>query len=279
MHKKGIVFGPWVGEFGWEMFSWQAYCRSIARRYDMSIAISRPQNEYLYRDFCDLFLPFSPPDAGVSDSHMNSACTSFDVKAFLQTTVDPEILSGYNWGWVQPQKIGNPPYTHWAQSVNVSGHDVVPAYRLFGKESSCRQSEIYDIVVHARNRSIRPEDNWQEEKWNELVKQLSLKYSVASIGSKTASRHIENSTDLRGVSTEVTAGVLSRAMCIIGPSSGPIHFATLCGCPQITWTNHQPQNFSKSRYLYTWNPFGVNVLMLEDKNPSVKSVLEAIESL
>ena len=280
MIKKGVVFGPWVGEFGWELFAWQAYCRSISRNYDYCIGISRPNNEYFYNDFCDKYIPLEPPAGGVADSHKYGGFSDFNTTEFLRSTVEPEILSSYEWRWIPPHKIGNPPYTHWMQRVNVSGHHVVPSYRLFGREVNLRKSEKFDIVIHARNRKVRQEDNWKKEKWNLLAAELKKKgHSVASIGTKSASLHIDGTNDMRDLSTSETTGLLANAMCIIGPSSGPIHLATLCGCPQITWTHFQPQNYSKSRYLYTWNPFNVESVILENSDPEVSAVLQAFEGL
>ena len=28
---KRLIAGPWVGEFGWELFAWQGYIRALSR--------------------------------------------------------------------------------------------------------------------------------------------------------------------------------------------------------------------------------------------------------
>ncbi len=272
MSKQGIVFGPWVGEFGWELFSWQAYCRSISRKYQKVIVISRPGNDFLYSDFCDEYLPFEPPEGGVVDSHMNSNVGEFNVIEFLKTTVPLELLNECQWSWLQPSKIGNPPYDHWRAPVSIPGFgDVTPEYRLYRSHSR----RNVDVVIHARNRKIRKIDNWSATAWAELVNMFPKGTSIACIGRKEESLHLDGTIDARGYCLEQTVALLSSARCILGPSSGPMHLATLSGCPQIVWTSNPNQNFS--RYKYCWNPFCVDVEMLKTSTPSPESVYNLAE--
>jgi len=270
--KNGVIFGPWVGEFGWELFAWQAHCRTISRSYDYCVAISRPENQILYSDFCDMFLPFDPPSEGVSDSHMNSAIKDFDLAQFAQACISPDILGSFDWSWIRPQKFGHPPYDHWRAPVPIEGvGDIIPHYRLLKGSYECNK---VDIVVHARNREIRGIDNWNIRKWQKVVSALSENFSFASIGTTKSSVHVEGTLDCRGDSTEATVGMLNYARCIVGPSSGPMHLATLSGCPQVWWTSNPNQNFS--RYKHTWNPFGIENSMLQGSDPSVESVVNEI---
>ena len=54
-----LLAGPWVGEFGWELFGWQGFLREHVQKnkYDEVIIASRPGHEVLYSDFCTKFLP------------------------------------------------------------------------------------------------------------------------------------------------------------------------------------------------------------------------------
>jgi len=272
MSLNGLVVGPWVGEFGWELFSWQAYARSIARRFDKVVVISRPGNEYLYSDFADFYLPFSPPPEGTADSHMNSAVKDFNMQEFLMATLDPGVLKECSWSWLPPTKIGNPPYEHWQSAVEISGFGkVVPSYKLY--RGKC-ENDYTDIIIHARNREIRQQDNWSEENWQSVVRTLSSGYKVISIGAPTSSLHIAGTSDYRGCSLGSLAGLMKTAKCIVGSSSGPLHFATLCGCPQIWWTSNPNQNYS--RYAEMWNPFLTENVMLESSNPTPQNIVDAI---
>lgn len=68
MSEKVLVAGPWVGEFGWELFTWQGYIRSLSEKFDKTIVLSRPSSKFLYTDFCDIFIDAHPPD-GIADSY------------------------------------------------------------------------------------------------------------------------------------------------------------------------------------------------------------------
>jgi len=50
------VFEPWVGELGWELMSWQAYCRKVSREYDYTIVTSYKGMGALYKDFATEYL-------------------------------------------------------------------------------------------------------------------------------------------------------------------------------------------------------------------------------
>ena len=56
MESKHLLAGPWVGEFGWELFVWQAYIRSLSEIYDETYVICRKSSEPLYKDFTDKFI-------------------------------------------------------------------------------------------------------------------------------------------------------------------------------------------------------------------------------
>jgi len=273
--KNGIIIGPWVGEFGWELFSWQGYCRAISKKYEKVIVISRPGNNFLYSDFCDIYLPFEPAE-GTADSHMHSSVSDFNVVEFLKASVHADELANISWSWLGPTKIGNPPYDHWRASVNVSGFgDIVPEYKLYRGSPA---PDNVDIVFHARNRQIRKNDNWSAERWVKLQREIeSLGLTAASIGTERESTHVDGTLDYRGKSTSETCGLLRKASVIVGPSSGPMHLASLSGCPQVVWTSNPNQNFA--RYQYCWNPFNTDVSMLMCDDPSVEEVIEQIKKI
>ena len=58
--SKILFAGPFVGEFGYELFMYQGYIRKLANDYDETIISSRTANEFLYKDFCNKFVPYEP---------------------------------------------------------------------------------------------------------------------------------------------------------------------------------------------------------------------------
>jgi hypothetical protein len=51
--RRVITFEPWIGEFGWELMSWQAKCRKISRDYDYAVCCSFRGMDALYTDFAE----------------------------------------------------------------------------------------------------------------------------------------------------------------------------------------------------------------------------------
>jgi hypothetical protein len=259
--NKTLVAGPWVGEFGWELFAWQAYIRSLSRNFDKTVVISRSNSEHIYRDFADDFIPYDVK-TGESDSFFMVGC---DLNKALKTIIlDNQLQKNENMVLVPPRRVGNPPFTHYTKSIAFGNMQIVPEYIEF--ESN--KNYDYDYVFHARNRQLRKQDNWSVENWHNLRDSLGGK--IACIGSNSQSMHIEDTDDLRGITFEETVGVIKSSMAVFGPSSGPMHLSSLCGTPHIVWSKKE----NRSRYEEYWNPLKTPVLFLDEHSwhPSAEYV-------
>jgi hypothetical protein len=51
-----LFAAPWVGEFGWELMTWQAFLRKVSAQYEKTIICCRETSRMLYADFCDEFI-------------------------------------------------------------------------------------------------------------------------------------------------------------------------------------------------------------------------------
>lgn len=58
---KTIIFGPFFGEFGWELCYWHAWVRKFSREFKNSkiVVVSHEKSYPLYHDFVDEFIPVS----------------------------------------------------------------------------------------------------------------------------------------------------------------------------------------------------------------------------
>jgi hypothetical protein len=135
----------------------------------------------------------------------------------------------------------------------------------------------YDVLIHARGTDKYGTDfrNWPEFKWNDLVKYTGL--SFASIGSEQGAYHIDNTDDLRGVSLEQLCGYMSASTMVLGPSSGPMHLASLCGTPHFVWSGDRP---NVERYEKYWNPLKTKVKILDHVHgwdPPLLTILKEME--
>lgn len=142
----------------------------------------------------------------------------------------------------------------------------------FGDEPN----STFDILIHARNARVSSK-NYPIEMWSSVVQQLPQEYKVASIG--TAAFHVPETHDLRNITLDRLMNFMAGAKVILGPSSGPIHLATLCGCPQVVWGDGRTWRgqLLKDRYETSWNPFGTPATYLEQEHwqPEPEQVVEA----
>ena len=102
---------------------------------------------------------------------------------------------------------------------------------------------------------MRKEDNWSVENWSKLRDLLGNK-KIACIGTKQESGIIDGTDDLRDIDIQELLNVMRNSTCAFGPSSGPMHLASLCGLPHVVWSI--PQN--KVRYEENWNPLKTKIL-------------------
>jgi len=251
---KQLIAGPWVGEFGWELFAWQGYMRSLSKHYDKTIIISRENSKSFYDDFADGFYPFSPT-GGLSDAFFMH---NLDIKkAFMSVAKEYKISLDSNTTVLLPRRLGIPPHTHYTQHLIFGDLMIQPDYIKFGEEGISK----YDYIFHIRDRDLRKEDNWSLEKWSALRDLLDTK-KIACIGTQNESGHIDGTDDLRDIPIQELLNVMRNSQCAFGPSSGPMHLASLCGLPHVVWSI--PQN--KLRYEENWNPLKTRVLFDSTNN-------------
>ena len=255
MSDKVLIAGPWLGEFGWELFAWHGYIRALAEEFDETICITRKNSKNLYTDFADKVLEYDS-NVGVPDMFF---MPNVQINGILLNSILKENnidISDKNVTWLPARKIGQPPMTHFSEAFTFGNLKIKPKYVIFGNKSG-----KYDYIFHIRRRPLREEDNWDMEKWSKLLELLVKNgEKVACIGTKNASGHIEGTTDLRNMPMSDTIEALSGARCCFGSSSGPMHLASLCGTPHVVWSIM----YNHVRYTKNWNPHETPVLFLGD---------------
>jgi len=245
---RKLIVGPWVGEFGWELFAWQGYVRALSRNFDHTTVISRPGSEALYSDFCDEFVTHTP-EGGLADSFfMHNLDFGQELKKVImknQIPMDKETTL------FTPRRLGFPPHTHYEQYLMIGNYMIAPEYVTYGN----KEDRQYDYIFHARERKLRAEDNWSIDNWNKLKDLLGDK-RIACIGTKAEAALIEGTTDLRDLPLGDLFNLLHNAKCAFGSSSGPMHLASLCALPHVVWSIAD----NKMRYEVNWNPLKTPVL-------------------
>jgi hypothetical protein len=258
--ENTLLAGPWVGEFGWELFCWQGLVRKTSRNYDKTTVISRPGNQFLYSDFCDRFVEFDPGSWDVCMEYCGGS--KFDVQKF---TAENGGFSHYLSGdFRMPVATVN---GNWSGQTDYFFNS-----QEFVMLKPTKPSPKFDLIFHPRNKSIDSYRSWDPNNWQRLADALYKNYSMAVIGNRAAFC-LDNTTDCRGISLENLCNLIFQSQLVVGPSSGPMHFASLCGKKHLVWSAAT----NKARYEKIWNPFNTEMIFVDEFewNPSI----DAIEKL
>lgn len=253
--KRTLVAGVWIGEFGWELLSWQAYIRRQSRNYDQTYIIGPETSRHLYSDFYTSYLPI---DLGGSPN------------CWWNDGIPPEklleaegLLRTQDCDFISPSRLTGP--------IPIADQEFI----RFGDAGKCAGR----IVVHARDRKHRLNASWPQEKWDELTARLNTEgFRVMAIGTKALLP--KGAEDARGGDLKETVDLLASAQISIGPSSGPMHLASLCATPHLVWADSSVHPLfngtTQERYERTWNPFQTPVKVLDRTwQPEVQDVFKA----
>lgn len=256
--SKVLLAGPWIGEFGWELFCWQGYVRKLSENYDKTIVIGRPTNGFLYADFADEFIPFDPESHKTDAWRCNGAKPHNHLIQSIQHNkwVNGQFDIGFRYG--KPKGL-----------LAKGGID----FQKYHKYKSDATDKGYDIIFHCRNKSTGSERNWSKIQW-EFLKDMLRDYSIACIGNDEAF-HIEGTDDLRNIDLSELVAIMNNSKIIVGPSSGPMHLASLSGLKHLVWS----EEFNRARYETVWNPFNTDVIFFSDGgwNPDPREITKIIK--
>lgn len=259
-----LFIGPWVGEFGIEILHWQGLARAAARSrpWGEVVVSSWPDRRFLYEDFADRFVPFTPPSTEVC----GAKCRGYDESANpWKDLMDP--IRGDK--WMTP--FGGS--QHFFRLRALAGSESL--FRNFAAGTP-PPDESFDLLLHARATAKFKQDykNWPVSSWETLVSSLPGKWRVASIGNRNGAHKIAGTSDLRGIELGELAAHCRSARMLVGPSSGPVHFAMHCGLPVVIWMGEH-----RHHYYPQWNPEDVPVVCFDTWQPKVEDVLARIRDL
>lgn len=242
-----ITVFPYLGEFGWELFCWHGYLRSIAHKYKDMVVYCREGHELLYNDFAtEIHIVNVKSREG---NGWRSLTENFHLDIESGDILDP---CNFDIGW------------------HYEGTEIKDTETLFFKQDFKRygtKGKGYDYLINARKRN----DERDYHQWNKIIEKLNG--SIGCVGNLEQSEHIEGTIDLRGMPLSSLADIMCSSGAIIGQSSGVIHFASLCGLRQIVWG----REFERLKYLNYWNPFNVDVEFISSGwNPDPKQIIKKV---
>ena len=276
--KRVLCAGVDAMEFGWSLMKWHAHIRYLAKDYDWVWIFGRPDRMFLYFDFATTCW-----DVGSE----KTPCDKWKYKLEEYDSSVEKLCAAKD---MMPRIARN--------ATNVGNHvDVVTPCKAICEDPKLKQKFIkygkkggkgYDILIHDRNAN-RLGDKYTGDRrykhWHSLVGHLKTA-SIAWIGTEgSAGCSVDAGDDLRGVSTGNLCDIMANSKVIIGPSSGPMHLASLCGLPHIVFSDKRKWNVGGikttnwNRYKKHWNPFKIRCTVIDeyDWHPPVDRVLKALE--
>jgi hypothetical protein len=257
--RQGTLFaGPWVGEFGWELMNWQGWIRALAPRYERVVVCSRASSEALYRDVADQFLPHR-----------------------IEGKADHVVC----------RQVRNPEEVERVNREIPADADVlrplvyVPrSAQQFVQLGAPLDTPSCDVLIHARQKSEHAQRNWSRDHWIQLCEALQADgWRVGAVGLSGATLDVPGVEEFRDLPLERTLDVIRSARAVLGPSSGPMHLASLCGTPHLVWTNRGIYRMgitSREKYESWWNPLATPVQVIETDafDPPPEQVLDRFRS-
>ncbi len=256
-----IIAEPFYGELGHHLMKWQGHLRYLSKNNEVHVGCM-PGFSFLYEDFAAEIDESHPRPKGKVPNMWKPS--DFACEFYLNNT----------------RYIG--PTKQICENPNLPQKFIQYGSKRYGGNFD------YEVVIHARKcsrsgDSITGDRNYKH--WQELVERLGVD---ACIGSPEESEYIDGvEDDLRGMPLKTLADVLANTKLLISPSSGVAHFASLCGCPHLVWSDKRRWNVGGikttnwNRYKKHWNPFNTECVVIDDEpdpwQPSVDRILKSID--
>ena len=153
--------------------------------------------------------------------------------------------------------------------------------RFFVYESdpklSAKWSEIESrsVICSVRGRNFGTHKNWSGKNWRKLCRHLLKKGFVPVVSGIKELVDFEIPDGCIDVRDKTTMGdlvaIMQKSSFVIGPSSGPMHLASLSRVPHAVWGHPRLHE----RYTKTWNPHKTTVEYYSCRNQFEMSVDEA----
>ena len=227
--QNTLVVGPFLGELGWEMFSWQPYIRGLflQSNADRCVVYGGPGRSSLY-DFAE----YREIDLPKGNSECNLMNNFQEIKAELnslgQQLVDihQKEEGDFQFFWINNLKTFND-----------------PMYML-GKPNLIRARTPYEyndknVCLCVRDREMSSFRNWDYENWYGLAESLvdiCNVYVVGKVNDTENWKMPEEVTDLTNQTTiDDCVNVFSGMKLMVGGSTGLLHLASRMGKDHFVW--------------------------------------------
>jgi hypothetical protein len=275
------LFGPMLGEAGWEWCAWIPRVRHMVTKIrcespSTRVAIIAPEGSRCLYEFADEFVPLSPLP-GTSD--------------FLDGDADPiELSRAMNAVTGHLHQISPTIAITQLERQNFrlpygGTPDPMKEWRSLRTVTLPLGPHAYDVALAFRGEKIyrgklKPNKAYPLERATRVAAALLANgYSTVAIGGAD-NLEVPCTRDMRGAPLAEQIDTLSRCAVAVGPSSAPLHLAQLCEVGVITWYGLSPES-SRVRYGGVeggwWNPFGAPCTFLEGLHPNPEHVVDEVQ--
>ena len=247
-----LLVGPYVGEIGWELMSWQGRVRLRFHegRFDRLVVLGAAGREAFYED---MPLEYRPVDLSANPGQ------AYEDRRALPPSVEPMPAD-------QLRSLLEPMVQAAESELLEAGHEIEvlwPAYS--GAIHPCDDEHQRFICFHRPVEQAPPAPwvvlvrrtrdfgmaNWSASDWDDLASRLGARGIRTSVFPK---------------SFQTTIEILSHCDLAVGQSTGGLHLASLCGCPHLVWSADDDRLWTpwemtnRQRYETYWNPLGTPVI-------------------
>jgi len=248
------LYAEWQGEVGWLLMWYAPAIRHLSRSFDRTVFALDKSLAHIVEDFADEIVPLK-------------------CQGHAQHT--GQILEGE-----LPEIEDDWTVARWKDVFKTGWKKTPPEREYF--EYGRPPKVLFDAICFFRppktlkGRGDPNRKSYVEDKAAKLVELLVAKGWRVGCAGGPDNRIYPGAVDIRNLPMDWLCSVLRGAGVAIGPSSGPMHLASLCGCPHVTWCDHSP---IRKRYERTWNPFETTCAYLKEPNPEPETVAEAAERI
>lgn len=253
--ERSRIFGPFWGEFGWEITQWAPYVNARSKEGDVIQCM--PGHAPLYAHKCPIQQSHPRPEGCAPD---------------MMRCMGLSTLKGRQDFQVVPENVP----IHSVKGVPCIRDDIKPIRLHVG----CAEPRKY-IVLHCRRIGQHKERNLATDKWDSVVMALNKihRYPVIIVGSVFDYLPHGDTVDLRGASLDDTISYMRTAQVVAGASSGPMHLAQMAEAPVVVWSGNAKKD--KPRYTYPecrWNHFNSPASFIAPTwAPGAGKIIEGIE--
>lgn len=259
---------PFYGEFGWEVALWVPHLRYLRKHVDFYsdwTVFCLPGHKGLYTDLNHAVVTeVEPPNITRID------CQNVWISGAAVRGYADEIYR------LVRKRVGKA-NIYSPLDMRPEWDPVPTMKRLLYRNYVPDRAAIKGCVgFHARDcEDKQPERNWDEFKWCDLTAEVRPQWAIW-FGAKNAAMNGDG-IDYRGQILSNVTQKMAQCEMLVGPSSGPLHLANMCGVPVVWWSSNAKD---VPRYGQVWNPFECpNVQASGSWDPSVAEVSDGIARL